>query len=91
MLEPSDHTDFTALLAQGVSAWNQWRSQGYDAWFRSQAVSDPGWTCLDLQEINLQNAHLPRINFRDCDLRGANLRGADLSGAKLYCANLEDV
>lgn len=61
-------TDYLALLAQGVSAWNEWRSQIYNAWFFRNEACDRSLWILDLRGANLQGAQLARINFRDCNL-----------------------
>jgi hypothetical protein len=74
-----------AKIAEGVTAWNEWRSQ--------HPQSSP-----DLVRAKLRGADLTGVNLAGADLRGADLTGtvlaegarigADLSGADLTRANL---
>jgi uncharacterized protein YjbI with pentapeptide repeats len=67
--------EHVALLKQGVTAWNAWRS-------RNPHV------VADLTRANLREVDLSGANLIEADLHGANLRGADLSGADLRSADL---
>jgi hypothetical protein len=90
------------ILAQGVSAWNEWRRQvtmvtpdlsGAD-------LSEMQLDRIDLLSVNLQNATLRGTSICDALLRMAKVDGADLSGSKMvrsdckgatFCKSILDI
>jgi uncharacterized protein YjbI with pentapeptide repeats len=66
-----------ALLKQGSSCWNTWRSE-------SKALVLP-----DLIDADLSNTNLAGADLKRADLRGARFTGANLTGASLREADLQ--
>jgi TIR domain/Pentapeptide repeats (8 copies) len=74
------------ILERGAKAWNRWRSK------HSSELPDlqKAW----LQNLELKDANLSRVNFRfgrfgDADLRDVNFSGADLTASEFfsYCGS----
>ena len=75
------------ILAQGVTAWNQWRNRN------RQLVPDLRRADLinfSLAEINLSGANLTEAQLIGADLHGANLSQANLNGVHANRANLQN-
>ena len=72
--------EHVALLKQGVTAWNQWRTENPD--------TRPDLSGANLNEANLFWANLNEANLSCANLDGANLGGASLNGASLGGASL---
>jgi uncharacterized protein YjbI with pentapeptide repeats len=72
-----------AILAQGVSVWNEWRMQPV-----SQTVVSPEHIQLADYSIvypgdGSEQYYLYDADLSEADLSGRNLKGANLSGANL--------
>ena len=72
--------EHSALLKQGVDAWNTWRKE--NPWIRPE-LSSVNFSLANLNHINLRWA-----NFSKANLRWANLKSADLRWANLFQVNL---
>jgi len=80
------------ILKQGVSTWNDWRTQNY-----SVSID---FSSANLEKMNLSGALLDSANFSGANLKEAvfigsrllmaNFRNADLTSANLQAANLFD-
>jgi hypothetical protein len=66
-----------AILAQGVTAWNQWRKENPDI-------------LVDLKGANLLHKNLDKINLTQAELESANLSFANLNNANLAFSNLKN-
>lgn len=79
-----------AILAEGVEAWNRWRSENPDVRPRLEGedLSELDLTDVNLQDADLQNAVLFDAVLRHSNLKMATLADADLSGAELAQAEL---
>jgi uncharacterized protein YjbI with pentapeptide repeats len=84
-------------LRQGVSAWNDWRTQNHnDPWpppavdLREADLGDANLCGADLCGADLEGANLHKTDLREADLGGANLCGADLEGANLHKTDLRE-
>ena len=73
---PND--EHAALLGQGVTAWNEWRTK-FDG--------TPDLFGAGLRGLDLSGFDLSRADLRSADFRGTSLRDADLSGTHLEGAN----
>lgn len=73
-----DNTNHIEILKEGVTKWNLWRST------LSEEITPL------LENINLRDYDLKKVNFHKVILSGADLSGADLSGADLSFANLSN-
>jgi hypothetical protein len=73
---PND--EHVAMLAHGVTVWNEWQAKHDEVPDLSQA---------GLRGLDLSGFDLSRADLRGADLRGTNLSGANLSGAHLGGAN----
>jgi uncharacterized protein YjbI with pentapeptide repeats len=69
-----------AILKQGVTAWNEWRSKN--------PATRPQLSKANLRKANLNGVNLSRANLSAADLVIANLRGTDLSWVDLGGADL---
>lgn len=69
-----------AILAQGVTIWNEWRQQNQDAQI--------DFSRAYLRKIALREANLRSVIFQEVDLIDSDLRKADLRGARLWQARL---
>ena len=89
------------VLEQGVSAWNQWRSEnpnirpdlsGADCSGRDLCEIDLGPIEREDWDISTEmpfiGANLERTDFSECDLRRAKLNHAELGNANLRSADL---
>jgi hypothetical protein len=74
--------EHVALLKQGVEVWNKWRLRVLDI-----RVDLSG---TDLNNANLREALLFKVDLREAHLFNADLRGADLRGADLRKAHLSE-
>ena len=72
--------EHSALLKQGVDAWNTWRKD--NPWIRPELSS------VNFSLANLNHANLRWANFSKANLRWANLKSADLRWANLFQVNL---
>ena len=72
--------EHSALLKQGVDAWNTWRKD--NPWIRPE-LSSVNFSLANLNHVNLRWA-----NFSKANLRWANLKSADLRWANLFQVNL---
>lgn len=72
--------EHSALLKQGVDAWNTWRKDY--PWVRPELSS------VNFSLANLNHANLRWANFSKANLRWANLKSADLRWANLFQVNL---
>jgi uncharacterized protein YjbI with pentapeptide repeats len=87
---------YLALLKQGPSAWNKWRTATQTTGRANDRRSHP--KRLDLSGMDLRSAPLRRVDLSntimshadlsEADLREANLRDTDLSGARLVGTDL---
>ncbi|MEO6891703.1 MAG: pentapeptide repeat-containing protein [Ktedonobacteraceae bacterium] len=75
------------LLAQGVEAWNQWKTD------TRETAPAPKWNLsydADLSDADLSGVNLDGINLGKVNLAGANFAGASLLGACLAEAELAE-
>ncbi|MDQ2902219.1 MAG: pentapeptide repeat-containing protein [Chloroflexota bacterium] len=75
------------LLAQGVEAWNQWKTD------TRETAPAPKWNLsydADLSDADLSGVNLDGVNLGKVDLSGANCAGTHLVGACLAEAELAE-
>ena len=77
--------DHSAILNQGVEAWNQWRKDNPD---EVSDLSGANLNDMDLSEADLRGANLEGVELEEADLSRAKLEGAKLNKAKLFKARL---
>jgi uncharacterized protein YjbI with pentapeptide repeats len=75
-----------AVLKQGASAWNKWRT--------AHAAVRPDFSSASLRGLDLAKLDLSGADLRESDLRGTILSGtvliaADLSGANFFKSVLD--
>jgi hypothetical protein len=75
-----------AVLHQGVSGWNAWRTAHRDS---RPDLSNGRLYGLDLADADLAGADLRKTDLRGTILSGAILSGADLEGANFFRAVLD--
>jgi uncharacterized protein YjbI with pentapeptide repeats len=92
--------ELVTRLRQGVSAWNEWRSNNQrrnlhlcgakltNARLRYADLTRANLAEADLSGTDLTGAILCGVNLTSANLSGANLTAADLRGANLTRANL---
>ncbi len=75
----------TAILKQGVEAWNKWRKENPDLLPDLTGVDFSG---MDFSYENLSGANFNNSELVHTDLSDAYLQGATLCDATLSCTNL---
>lgn len=78
------------ILNQGVSVWNNWRSENYvqEPDFSGKDFSGCDFTGADLSGAIFDDCNLSNTNFTDASLHSVRFVNADINGANFTRAEL---